>query len=817
MIDHPAFERSAWSMREAELHPDLLAQTESLFALSNGHIGLRGNLDEGEPHGLPGTYLNSFYELRPMPYPEGGYGYPESGQTIINVTNGKLIRLLVNDEPFDVRYGEIQRHERELDLRAGVLRRNVCWTSPAGQTIRLSSVRLVSLTQRAIAAISYEVEAVDSPVRIVVQSELVANETLPDQGNDPRTGAALAAPLISEGHEAGGTSGLLIHRTKASGLRMAAAMDHLIKSPPGTTMEASSGPDIARVTVTTRLEPGQKLSIVKYLAYGWSSVRSQPALRDQVDAALSAARATGWDGLLAEQRAYLDTYWAQADVEVEGDDDIQQAVRFAMFHVLQACARAERRPIPAKGLTGPGYDGHAFWDTEIFVLPLMLATLPGAAADELRWRHSILDQARERARQLGLRGAAFPWRTINGAECSGYWPASTAAVHINADIAFGVAHYIKATGDTAFEEQVGLELLVETARLFLSLGYLNAAGRFRIDGVTGPDEYSAVADNNVYTNLLAQENLRGAAEAAERHPAKARALGVTREEVARWRQAAQQMYLPDDRCLGVTPQDETFTEHEVWDFSRTAPDQYPLMLHFPYFDLYRKQVIKQADLVLAMHLRGDAFSAEQKARNFRYYEALTVRDSSLSAGPQAVIAAEVGQMQLAYDYLGEAALIDLDDLEHNVRDGVHLAALASTWTVLVAGFGGMRMQRGELLFAPRLPAGIHRLAFHLTFRGRRLYVEVTPAEATYRLVAGDSLAACHHGEPITLAADEPVTRSIPPVEAGPRPTQPPGREPRAWKVRTRILSDRAPADGTSDIPPSEVPRETAHAGSRDLE
>ncbi len=325
----------------------------------------------------------------------------------------------------------------------------------------------------------------------MVQSELIANETLPEQGDDPRVGAVLAAPLQSEEHEAKGASGLLVHHTKVSGRRVGVAMNHEIAGPPGTVLESSSYRDSVRVSVTARLEPGQTLRLVKYIGYGWSATRSQPAIRDQIVAALSAARATGWEGLLAEQRAFLDDFWARADVEVDGDPEIQQAVRFALFHVLQASARAERRPIPAKGLTGPGYDGHAFWDTETFVLPVLVLTVPDAAADALRWRHSILDRAKERASQLGLRGAAFPWRTINGAECSGYWPAGTAAFHVNADIAYAVERYVAATGDTVFEEQVGLELLVETARLFMSLGFLNAAGHFRIDGVTGPDEYSA--------------------------------------------------------------------------------------------------------------------------------------------------------------------------------------------------------------------------------------------------------------------------------------------------------------------------------------
>src|SRR5438876_3646365 len=787
MIEHPAFPVEEWSVREIGLHLDSLAQTESIFALSNGHIGLRGNLDEGEPYGLPGTYLNSFYELRPLPYAEGGYAYPESGQTAINVTNGKLIRLLVDDEPFDVRYGEVHDHERELDLRNGVLRRSVRWTTPAGSTVKVSSVRMVSLTQRAIAAISYGVEAIDGPVRVVVQSQLVANEALPPQSKDPRVGAALESALESEEHLVvhDRPGGLLVHHTRVSGLRIGTGMDHQIEGPPGMVVASESVPDITRVTITTRLAPGERLRIVKFIAYGWSSLRSRSAIHDQVRAALSAARLTGWEGLLAEQRAYLDDFWARADVELEGDPEIQQAVRFALFHVLQAGARGEGRPIPAKGLTGTGYDGHAFWDTEIFVLPVLTLTVPRAAADALRWRHLILEKSREHARELGLRGVAFPWRTIRGAESSGYWPAGTAAFHINADVAYAVANYMEATGDTAFEEEVGLELLVETARLWRSLGYLNTAvDQFRIDGVTGPDEYSALGDNNVYTNLMAQRNLRWAAEGVKLYPEKARALGVDAEEAASWREAAEKMFIPYDERLGVNPQDENFTEHEVWDFAHTSPDEYPLLLHFTYFDLYRKQVVKQADLVLAMHLRGDAFTQELKARNFAYYEPLTVRDSSLSANTQAVIAAEVGQLQLSYDYLGEAALIDLHDLQHNVRDGLHIASLAGAWMAVVAGFGGMRLHHSALRFSPRLPEALGRLAFHLMFRGRRLRVAVTATDATFRLLEGSPLKVYHHGEEVFLAVDEAITRPIPPIKVGPRPRQPPGREPLPRGART---------------------------------
>jgi alpha,alpha-trehalose phosphorylase len=421
VIDHDAFVVEPWGLRETHLDLDVLAQSESIFALSNGHIGLRANLDEGEPHGLPGTYLNAFYETRPLPYAEAGYGYPEDSQTVVNVTNGKLIRLLVDDEPFDVRYGKLLAHERFLDFRSGLLRRHVEWLSPAGCPVRVNSTRLVSFVQRAVAAISYEVEALDptpgARTRLVVQSELVTNEALPTPSRDPRdprVAAALHAQLrsVQFGHHDGRV--VLVHATRASGLLMAAGMDHVIDGPEDTSVRTESDPDLGRVTVTVELAAGQRLRLVKLIAYGWSSQRSAPSLRDQVDGALASARHSGWDGLVEGQRAYLDDFWHRADVELSGDEELQQAVRFALFHVLQSAARAEQRAIPAKGLTGPGYDGHVFWDTESFVLPVLTYTAPNAAGDQLRWRHSTLPLARERAQLLGHKGATFPWRTIRG-------------------------------------------------------------------------------------------------------------------------------------------------------------------------------------------------------------------------------------------------------------------------------------------------------------------------------------------------------------------------------------------------------------------
>jgi alpha,alpha-trehalose phosphorylase len=782
VISHPSFTVEPWSVTEDELNLDVLAQSESVFALSNGHIGLRGNLDEGEPFGLPGTYLNGLYETRPLPYAEAGFGYPEDGQTVVNATNGKLTRLLVDDEPFDVRYGELLSHTRTLDLRAGLLRREVRWRSPSGREIEVRTTRVVSFVQRSVAAIRYEVRPTDGrSLRVVAQSELVANEPGTMQSDDPRAAAALRAPLVAEAQEVHGLRIVLIHRTRESGLRMAAGIDHVVEEFDGLVSGAEAAPDIGRVWMTAEIGPDQPLIFTKFLAYGWSSQRSLPSVRDQVAAAVASARRIGWDELVKSQREFLDDFWEHADVEIEGDGELQQAVRFALFHTLQSGARAERRAIPAKGLTGPGYDGHVFWDTETFVLPVLTYTFPQAVADALHWRHATLWLAQERARQLGLKGAAFPWRTIRGHECSAYWPAGSAAFHINADIADAVIRYLRATDDTVFESGAGLELLVETARLWRSLGHHDHDGAFHIDGVTGPDEYSAIVDDNVYTNLMAEQNLRVAADVASRHPDAARALGVDSEEIAEWRDAATDMYVPYDERLGVHPQDASFTKHDLMDFEGL---EYPLLLHMPYFQLYRTQVLKQPDLVLALFLRGERFSAEEKARNFAYYEPLTVRDSSLSACIQAVVAADVGHVELAYDYFGEAALMDLGDLEHNTRDGLHMASLAGSWVAAVSGFGGFRDHGGELSFCPRLPAALAALRFRINHRDRCLMVSITHDKARYELIhKGKPLALRHQDELLTVEYGKPVERGWSVPDPGPEPTQPPGREPRKRRPR----------------------------------
>ncbi|MGN9774858.1 glycoside hydrolase family 65 protein [Micromonospora sp. H33] len=772
-----------WRVRRTAEDADRLAETESVFALSNGWIGWRGTLDEGEPYGMPGTYLNGFHERRQLRYPEEGYEFPQLSDTVISAPNATLIGLWVGGERLDLRTGTIRVHDRVLDLRAGVVERHTEWESPAGHGVRVHSVRLVSLPRRAIAAVRWTVEPLDVPVEIRVCSDLVANERVPERSADPRAAAVIPDPLTAEYRRVDGRDGVLVHRTERSAERVAVAVAHEVDAPDGFASGLDESPDRLRLALTGTLRPGERLRVTKYAAYECEPVDdTDPApLADLVVAEVGAARAEGFDALLAAQRAALDAAWETADVELDCDDELQQAIRFAVFHLIQAGRPDGDRTIPAKGLTGNGYDGHVLWDTEGYVLSVLTYLAPGVARSALRWRHAHLTEARERAAELRLTGATFPWRTIGGRECSGYWPAGTAGLHVNADIADAVLRYVAATGDAAFLAETGLELLVETARLWRGYGHFGDDGAFHLHGVTGPDEYTALVDDNVFTNLMARRNLRGAADATERHPEVAARLGVDPAEVAGWRAAADAMHVPYDRKRGVHQQSAGFTDLPEWDFTNTSDDDYPLLLHYPYLELYRKQVVKQADLVLAMQRCPGEFTADEKARNVAYYEARTVRDSSLSASPQAVLAAEVGHLDLAYDLFAESVLQDLADLGDKTADGLHLASLAGAWLALVQGFGGLRDDRGVLSFDPRLPTAIRRLAFCLRWHGHRLSVTLTADAARYELPdAGPdtTVELWHHGEQVRLTGGGVVTRRMPPIpDPGPEPPSPPHRRP----------------------------------------
>jgi alpha,alpha-trehalose phosphorylase len=779
-----------WRLVEKRYAPEFVAQNETIFALSNGYLGMRGAFEEGLPVFQGGTFINGFYETWPIVYGEDAFGFAKTGQTMLNVTDGRIIKLYVDDEPFVLYKANILEYERALDMREGTLNRRVLWETPSGKKVSIVSRRMVSFEHRHVAVISYEVTVhdVSAPVVLVSQVRTGVNGRGGDEGDedldDPRLARSFQEKVLQPKlQHRDGQRMILIHKTANSRLGLACGVDHTLETECPSEVEVTLSEDAGAATFSVDAEPGKAVRLVKYICYHTSGTAPPEELRTRVERTLKRVIGHGFDRLLDEQKAHLQEFWHRSDVKIKAAHPrAQQFLRFNLFHLFQAAARAEGAGIPAKGLTGQAYEGHYFWDSEVYVMPFLVYTAPRLARNMLKYRYSILDKARQRAREVNQKGALFPWRTINGEEASAYYAAGTAQYHINADIMYALKKYVEVTGDEEFLFQYGAEMLVETARLWADLGFYldDDGGRFHIHGVTGPDEYNTVVNNNTFTNLMARENLWYAVATVEKmkeaDPERFTALvhdtKLREEEVGEWKRAADCMYVPFDEEKGIHPQDDNFLNKEIWDFENTPIDKYPLLLNYHPLVIYRYQVVKQADVAMAMFLLGHEFTAEQKRTNFDYYDPLTTGDSSLAACIQSIVAWELGDEDKALRYLRYALLMDLADIGGNVKDGVHIASMGGTWMAVVYGVAGLRDWEGRISFHPRLPEKTSQLNFHLTVRGRLMEVDIREEGVTYALREGEELTIEHRGEEITLRPGQAVTRDVAvPGEAAARVTE----------------------------------------------
>ncbi|QBE47823.1 glycoside hydrolase family 65 protein [Leucobacter triazinivorans] len=761
------FGEDPWRLVVHGLDPALSGQDETLFSLGNGYLGLRGNHEEGLPLGSHGTFVNGLHETWRIQHAESAYGFAEHGQTIVNAPDAKAIRIYVDDERLNLASSEIVDMQRILDLRAGTLTRSLLWITPTGKRVRVETRRMVSFEARHLATIEMRVTVLDADADLTVSSLIINRQDLGRiHSEHPGTAAATADPRKSEQLtdrilDAGpvlhdGARSVLSYRVRNSGMGLGVGVDHDFDGGSDgsgsdaewrTRVETSA--DRVRHMFQGVARAGRTVRLTKTITYHSSATAGLTEMIDRcvhtLESVAAEPPAARWD----DQRRFLDGFWARSDVRVEAEPGVQQAIRWNLFQLAQASARADGRGIAAKGLTGSGYSGHYFWDSEVYALPFLTYTTPFWARNALRARERMLPQARLRAAMLSEEGALFPWRTINGEEASAYYAAGTAQYHINADITYALARYVSATGDIEYLLSGACDIPVETARLWTSLGFwhTDADGerRFHIHGVTGPDEYTTVVNDNLFTNVMARYNLRFAVEmvrriadeAPEHYARLLSRLRLDPDEVEAWEQASEGMCVPYSEELQVHPQDAHFLERETWDLAATPPEQKPLLLHFHPLVIYRFQVLKQADVVLALLLASDEFTREEKRRDFEYYDALTTGDSTLSAVVQSIIAAEVGYRELAYRYFDHALRVDLDDLHHNSADGVHIASCGGVWMMLVQGFAGMRDAGRRLSFDPRLPAHWGELSFSLAWRERRIGVTLEQSRIRFELLEGE--------------------------------------------------------------------------------
>jgi len=774
-LDYPSiYPSNRWQICEDFFSPQHMMLNETIFALGNGYIGIRGSFEEGFKQktirSVDGIYLNGFYESVPIPHAEKGYGYALNTQTMLNVTDSKIIELYLEYERFDMDSGTVLDYNRTLDMAKGHMTRTVRWKSPQGREVLIEITRVVSFSERHVLAVQYRVRPLNFSGPITINSVLdgaVDNHTHEEE--DPRFSASLGGlGLTTTGIMAEANGAILTQETRRSGLSLACAMENkVIGSKPVETGSEQTGQQ-ALVRFKFDAVKDQWITLEKYVSYYTSLDYPQPDLPGLAQETAARVKEKGFNQLLKEQEKHLDKYWKAIGLEIDGGLKAEQGLRFNLFHLLQAAGSDGKTGIAAKGLTSEGYDGHYFWDTEIYMVPFFAAVMPEQARKMLEYRYTILDHARSRAVDLShKKGALYPWRTIAGEEGSSYYPAGTAQYHINAAIAYAISKYIEITGDYSFMVECGAEIIFETARLWEDLGaYIPAKGNcFCYNEVTGPDEYTALVNNNCYTNLMARWHLQYAVETArymqEKYPSDYQQLSdeilLQVKEINAWEKAAAAMYIPYDQKLQVHPQDDSFFEKEIWDFKNTPPEKYPLLLHFHPLVIYRYQVCKQPDVILGQLLLGSQFSLEQKKRDYQYYEPITTHDSSLSPSIFSVAASELGYYKDAYYFFKLVTRLDLDNIFGDTHYGVHMANMAGSWLCLVHGFGGMRTDGESLNFNPYLPEGWKFYRFNINYRSNHISVEVKPEVVTYRNIQGGAIEFKHAETIVTLAEGEEIT------------------------------------------------------------
>ncbi len=765
-----------YDVKGFDLSQENMGLQETIFHNANGYLGVRGNLEEGLPEGMDtmrGTYINGFYDMVPMKQAELLCNLVEDKEALLNVADAQTLKCRLGDTTFSMWEGECENLCRTLDMNRGITTRTLRWHMPEGKSVDFDIRRMASFSEKSLFMIDYRVTSVDYSGRAQILSlheGIVHNYSNP---NDPRMAAESGDYLKKVAGKTIGDVSLLVSETASTHLRVASAVALEITRNgkpvyPGDgclVYDEETHQTIFRME--TSLTPGDTLRVVKYCIFTDSRRSPEPA-QDAL-ARLAAVREKGTEVLYQEQQEFLEEFWNRTGLSVEGDEELNQSLQYNMYALLQSAGTDGITSIPAKGLSGEGYEGHYFWDTEMFMLPFFAMNAPEIARKLLSYRYHTLPQARHNAMLLGhKKGALYPWRTITGRECSGYFPSGTAAYHINGDIAYAVVLYYLSTGDVEFMREEGFEILLESARLWMDVGNFYQ-DEFQINCVTGPDEYTCMVNNNYYTNCCARYNLEWVCRLGDAWQKDTefwkqlcQRLDIAPEELPEMKRAAEKMRLVYDENLGINPQDDSFLQKPVWDLSRTDPKDFPLLLHYPPLHLYRYQVCKQADTVLAHYLFPAYQSEETIRKSFDYYEKITTHDSSLSTCVFSIVASRLGLHDKAVYYMGDSAKMDLKNTHHNSRDGIHAANMGGSYMAIVNGLGGLRMEESRVSLAPFLPESWEGFSFRFTYRGSVLEAAVkkTPdgsCRTELAMVSGHPVCVCLYGIEKVLAEGESIT------------------------------------------------------------
>lgn len=755
-------DRAIYKINDLNLDNDELILNETIFHNANGYIGVRSNFEEGYKQGydsIRGSYINGFYDFAEMKQAEKLCGLCEEKQTMLNVADTQGIELLIGGETFSMFEGETIESSRWLDMDEGYTARRIVWCSPKGKKVEIQIKRMTSFVQLPLFTIEYRVKALNFSDELTFISTHIGDVKNYCNPNDPRVAGESFQHLVPVQASIENGISYVVTNTSKSNLTVCTAVKNSVSKMAEAWSYTEGHGTVTELT--TNICEDETITLVKYTVFA-DSVRHKDC-KAAAAAEMKKALETPMEEHYRQQKAYLEHFWNQSALDIKGDDDLAIATKYNIYQLLQSVGKDEYSNIAAKGLSGEGYEGHYFWDTEMYMQPFFTLTNPEISKSLVSYRYSTLEAARENARILGhKKGALYPWRTIMGKECSGYFPSGSAQYHIDGDIAYSTIAYYLATKDLDFMAEKGAEIVFETARLWMDTGHFYH-GKFHINDVTGPDEYTCIVNNNYFTNASAQYNLHWAVnfyrilnEAGK--TAVIEKIGLTADEVAEMEKAEKNMYLPYDEETGINPQDDSFMQKEVWDFENTPKDHYPLLLHYHPLYIYRYQVCKQADTVLSHFIYEDAQELETIRKSFEYYEKVTTHDSSLSTCIYSIVASKLGQEEKAYAYFGDSAKLDLFNLHHNTKDGIHTANMGGNYMAIVYGFGGLRLKESGIYFAPALPKQWESYTFKIHFEDSQIQVSVGPTNSVFTLAEGTAKTIHVYGEAYELKDTLTISR-----------------------------------------------------------
>lgn len=730
-----------WSDKSGEAENVRL--NETIFHSANGYIGVRGSLEEGyddEKTGIRGQYINGFYDIAPMKQAEQLYGFVNEKQVMLNAADTQGICIYVDGEKMTMKQAVPGTRERILDMDKGYTLRRFTWESSGGKRISAEVRRMASFEMLPLFLIDYSftAENFNGEVEIISNHEgAVHNYSNPD---DPRVAAESGNYLTVQKAEVKENRSLITSVTKKSGLKVTTGVGHAVHGAKSCeTTETNCDSHSVSIRFRAAVSENEPVRFVKYTVM-CDSRRFQDTDAEKL---LEKAMDKDIEEWYSIQEKYLNNFWEKVNINVDGDDVLACSLNFNLYCLLQSASKDSSGNIAAKGLSGEGYEGHYFWDTEMYILPFFMLNEPSLARNLLEYRYHILDQARENAKILGhKKGALFPWRTIAGQECSGYYPSGTAQYHINSDIAYAVVNYYLVTKDMEFLEKYGAEILIETARLWIDTGHY-ADGKFQIHCVTGPDEYTCLVNNNYYTNSSAKFNLQWAVKCCDILKAAgwfeqfAEKTDLKGTELEEFLMAAEKMYLPYCEELDINPQDDSFLSKKVWNLAETPEDKFPLLLHYHPLHLYRYQVCKQADTVLAHFIHEDMQPLHTIENSFKYYEKITTHDSSLSTCIFSIVASRLGEVDKAYNYFSHSSKLDITNAHGNTGDGIHTANMGGTYMGIVYGFGGLRIKEQGIVFRPSIPGQWSRYSYRICYENSLIEVETDQEKTIFRLISGE--------------------------------------------------------------------------------